>query len=232
MRKAFATMLGVTTALCALTMSEKQSSASLIDVGGQVGYQQRNLANTKYKGAFAWHLHADLALLPPILMMGAYLEQSTATPDADPKIVTTKLESMTFRAIGARGKLKIPIPGPFTPYGIAGIGWVHSNAPDYVAHICAPPPAPAGTCTDQKLTNLEANFVEFLLGGGFNFEIAGPLVLTAEFLWRPTTGYSNDQYEKSLQGQIDSGGSASPSAPSPSKNGFSWTAMAGLAISF
>jgi hypothetical protein len=74
--------------------------------------------------------------------------------------------------------------------------------------------------------------VEFLLGGGFMFDIAGPLALTAELNWRPTTGYSNDEYEKQIQGQVQSGGQTDPSAPKPSRNGYSWTAMGGLALSF
>jgi hypothetical protein len=55
-------------------------------------------------------------------------------------------------------------------------------------------------------------------------ELAGPLALTVEGAWRPTTGYKNDTYEQQIQQQ-------STSAPSPSRNGSAWSIHGGLAIS-
>jgi len=225
MRKAFISVIGVAAAMCVAGVAEKKASASLIDIGAEAGVQKRNLSDTNYKTAFAWQLHAEFALLPPIIMVGPYLTMQTAKPD-NAQTSGGDVSSNSFRTIGARAKVKIPIPGGFTPYGVIGAGWVHADFPDQSITKCPPAPAqcPPITPITVKLPNLTANFVEFVIGGGLLIDLAGPLALSLEFNWRPTTGYKNDTYEKQLQSNDPS------KAPDPSRNGYSWTAMAGLAI--
>jgi hypothetical protein len=217
-----ATKLGflAITAAAVFTASERDAKASFIDVGAQAGVMGRSLAGTSYKPSFNFQLHADLALIPPILMLGAYANGipfgGKMKPDSP--IAT---ESINFQGGGLRAKLKIPIPGSFTPYALAGVGYVHANFPDQTLQVCAPGTT---TCASRTVPSATANFVEFVLGAGFMIELAGPLALTVEGAWRPTTGYKNDTYEQQIQQQ-------STSAPSPSRNGSAWSIHGGLAIS-
>lgn len=203
--------------------------ASFIDAGIEAGVQGRTLADTTYKPGFAWQLHAELALLPPILMFGPYATFNTGTPDIKTTGGSTP-DTIRFTAIGARAKLKIPIPGDFKPYGVAGIGWVHGDFPDQTLNVCLDPQVPA-SCSVQKVPSATANFVEFVLGAGLLWEVASPFALTAEFDWRPTTGYKNDVYQNQLN-QSQKAGAPPASAPEPSRNGSSWTAMLGIALVF
>ncbi|MGZ3417686.1 MAG: hypothetical protein ACXVEF_07790 [Polyangiales bacterium] len=203
-----------------LSTQTGEASASFIDVGAQAGVMGRSLAGTTYKPGFSFQLHADLALIPPILMLGAYADGipfgGKLTPDRG-----TDPQPINFQGGGLRAKLKIPLPGPFTPYGIAGVGFVHANFPDQVISACLPGTA---VCQSRTVPSATANFAEFVLGGGAMIELAGPLALTLEATWRPSTGYKNDTYEQQIQNQ-------STTAPSPSRNGYAWTVHGGLAIS-
>ncbi len=208
-------------AAAATVTDERSASASFIDAGIEAGVQKRSLSDTNFKAGFAWQLHAELALLPPILMLGPYATFAKATPD----VAIDGLPGVSFTTVGLRAKLKIPIPGGFKPYAVAGMGYVRGSFPDYSASVCVP-----GTtnCATRALPNANANFVEFVLGAGFQVDLAGPLALTAEFNWRPTTGYHNDDYQRSLAGAQTSGSAATPE---PSRNGVSYTGMLGLMLS-
>jgi opacity protein-like surface antigen len=211
-------------ALVASLAGEHRAEASFIDAGIEAGIAKRSLGGTDYKTAFAWQLHAELALIPPILMVGPFVTFSSAKPDAagDPAAVP-------FRTIGLRAKLKIPIPGGFKPYAVAGIGWTHSNFED--VKVCGTFTYNGVTANQcQNFPNANANFVEMVLGAGFMIDIAGPLAFTAEFNWRPATGYKNDEYQKAAD-QAANGGAAPTSRPDPSRNGVVYTVMGGLALS-
>jgi hypothetical protein len=116
-------------------------------------------------------------------------------------------------------KLKIPLPGPVQPFGVAGAGWAHGDFPDQSLQVCV-----SGTCATRTVPSATANFAEFLLGGGLIWTPAEPLAFTAEFNWRPTTGYANDVYENQVQ-------SGQASAPEPSRNGVAWVGLLGVGIS-
>lgn len=219
--------LGLASAGCVLAaLPVKDAQASFIDVGVQGGVMGRTLADQKYKPGFSLQLHADLALLPPILMVGAYVDGfpfgGKLTPDngniGDPHPVT-------FIGGGLRAKLKIPLPGPFTPYGFAGIGMVHGDFPDQQLTICKTIGGVSGCAPTQTVPSATALFGEVLLGAGAMIDITGPLKFTLEGSWRPSFGYKNDVYEQQVQSQ-------STQAPPPSRNGYAWTFHAGLDISF
>jgi hypothetical protein len=74
-----------------------------------------------------------------------------------------------------------------------------------------------------RVPSATANFAEFVLGAGFMLQLAKPLAFTAEFNWRPSTGYKNDIYEQQIQAQ-------STGAPDPSRNGAAWVGLFGLAL--
>jgi hypothetical protein len=150
-------------------------------------------------------------------MMGPYVTFASLTPD----IAAEGASSISFRTIGARVKLKIPIPGDFKPFAVAGAGWAHGDFPDQVLKFCDPNVG----CLSKTLPNATANFAEFLLGGGLLWEAAGPLTFSLELNWRPTTGYKNDVYEQQVQSQ-------STTAPEPSRNGAAWVGMLGIGVSF
>jgi opacity protein-like surface antigen len=222
-----ATKLGVlaaaTTALC--TISARDAHASFIDVGVQAGVEGRHLADVAYKPGFNLQLHADLALIPPILMVGGYLNGVPVGGKLVPDQANNESKnSINFQGGGLRAKLKIPLPGPVTPYGIAGIGLVHGDFPEQNVQVCRSING-SSVCASQKVTAATALFAEFVLGAGVMIEIGGPLYLTLEGSWRPSTGYKNDTYEQQIQSQ-------STTAPSPSRNGYAWTAHGGLAFSF
>lgn len=213
--------LGLVTAAA---LSVNDASASFIDIGVQGGVSSRTLADINYKPGFNFQAHADLALIPPILMLGAYVNGLPFGGQAYPKAgqdVNTN-EAINFRTFGMRAKLKIPIPGGFTPYGIAGIGLVNASFPDITIQKCGTV-AGQSQCVSQPVPNANKWFVEFVLGVGAMIKLAGPLHLTLEGAWRPTTGYKNEDYDKALETQ---------QKPAPSRTGSSFTFHGGLAISF
>jgi len=190
-----------------------RADASAIDLAVSGGFVKRSLADTDYKTGFTWQLNGDLTFFP-MLMMGPYIAFSSATPDL------SGASSISFRTIGARLKLKIPLPGPVQPFGVAGAGWAHGDFPDQTLQVCV-----NSSCFTRTVPSATANFAEFLVGGGLIWTPAAPLAFTAEFNWRPTTGYTNDTYEN----QVKSGQAA---APEPSRNGVAWVGLLGIGLSF
>src|SRR5689334_9167247 len=179
---------GATTFLAAagvLAVSRADASAADLTVSG--GFVKRSLSDTDYKTGFTWQLNGDLTFFP-MLMMGPYIAFASTTPDI------TGAASIAFRTIGARVKLKIPLPGSVQPFGVAGAGWAHGDFPDQTLQICT-----NGACLTRTVPSATANFAEFLVGGGLIWTPAAPLAFTAEFNWRPTTGYTNDTYENAIQ---------------------------------
>jgi opacity protein-like surface antigen len=198
-------------AASALVVSSADASAVDLAVSG--GVVKRSLAETDYKTGFIWQLNGDLTFFP-MLMMGPYISFASTTPDLD------GASSISFRVIGARLKLKIPLPGPVQPFGVAGAGWAHGDFPDQRLQVCV-----NGSCATRIVPSATANFAEFLVGGGLIWTPAAPLAFTAEFNWRPTTGYTNDTYENQIQ-------SGQTTAPEPSRNGVAWVGLLGVGLSF
>jgi len=192
--------------------------ASIFDFGVQAGVLKRSLSGIDYKTSFAWQLHGEMSFLPPILMAGPYVTFTSASAEVGGSETPSKID---FRSIGARAKLKIPVTETFAPFGIAGVGWAHGNFPDQVVTGCDPR---LPTCISRTLPNATANFAEFVVGGGVMWVLAKPLALSAEFNWRPTTGYTNDVYERQIQAR-------DTTAPDPSRNGVAWAALFGIEIS-
>ena len=200
----------------------RAAQAAFLEAGVQGGYASRSLAGTDYKPGFNTQIHADFAMLPPILMVGAYVNGWPIGGDLTPKDAKGDVKAITFNAYGMRAKLRIPIPGPFTPYGIAGVGVVRATFPETTLTVCDPYTGLA--CASKKMPDARSTFFEFVLGAGLAIDLAGPVKLTLEGSWRPSTGYSNDDYQKALASQ-------SSSAPKPARTGFALTGLAGLAIS-
>jgi len=196
-----------------ILLGSSRADASAIDLTVSGGFIKRSLADTSYKTGFTWQLNGDLTFFPA-LMMGPYIAFASSTPDID------GATSISFRTIGARVKLKIPIPGQIKPFGVAGLGWAHGDFPDQRVQVCV-----NNSCITRTVPSATANFAEFLVGGGLIWTPAAPLALTAEFNWRPTTGYTNDTYEKQIQ-------SGETSAPEPSRNGVAWVGLLGIGLSF
>jgi len=221
----FKTLLGFGLVASATLLATRDASASFIDVGVQAGVAGRTLANVSYKPAFNLQLHADLALIPPILMVGAYVNGfpvgGTMYPKDGEGVITSGADPITFRSGGLRAKLKLPIPGGFKPYGILGIGAVNANFPDYTLQKCGTVAGQTG-CIEQKVTNANNWFMEVVVGGGAMIQLGGPVWLTLEGSWRPSTGYKNEQYDQALETQQQ---------PAPSRTGYAWTALGGLALS-
>jgi opacity protein-like surface antigen len=206
--------LGVSLVLAAASaLVASRADASAIDVTASAGFVKRSLASTDYKTGFTWQLNGDLTFFP-MLMLGPYIAFSSTTPDIE------GASSIAFRTIGARVKLKLPLPGPVQPFGVAGAGWAHGDFPDQTLQVCV-----NGQCATRTVPSATANFAEFLLGGGLIWTPAEPLAFTAEFNWRPTTGYTNDTYENQVQ-------SGQTSAPEPSRNGVAWVGLLGVGLSF
>jgi hypothetical protein len=184
-----------------------------IDLTASGGFAKRSLADVSYNTGFTWQLNGDIGFIP-MLMIGPYIAFASATPDIN------GATSISFRTVGARAKLKIPLPGPVQPFGVAGAGWSHGDFPDQKLEICI-----NGVCSTRTLPSATANFAEFLVGGGLIWVPAPPLAITAEFNWRPCAGYTNDVYESQIQ-------SGSTATPEPSRNGVSWVGLLGLGLSF
>src|SRR5262245_21262919 len=106
----------------ASALVSSRAEASAIDVIASGGFVKRSLAATDYKTGFIWQLNGDIVFFP-MLMMGPYIAFASTTPDIE------GASSISFRTIGARVKLKLPIPGPLQPYGVAGAGWAHGDFP-------------------------------------------------------------------------------------------------------
>lgn len=197
----------------ASVLAASRVDASAIDLAVSGGFIKRSLADTSYKTGFTWQLNGDFTFFP-MLMMGPYIAFASATPDFD------GASSVSIRTIGARLKLKIPLPGPVQPFGVVGAGWAHGDFPDQKLQICV-----NGTCIARTVPSATANFAELLVGGGLIWTPAAPLAFTAEFNWRPTTGYTNDTYENQVQ-------AGQASAPEPSRNGVAWVGLLGVGLSF
>jgi hypothetical protein len=207
------------------SLAPRDAKASFLDVGAQAGVASRSLAGTEYKPGLNTQIHADVAMLPPILMVGAYANGWPVGGELSAKDAAAGAKPITFSAFGARAKLKIPIPGPITPYGIAGIGWVTASFPETTLKVCDP--LAGAVCAEKKMPDARSNFVEFVLGAGLMIKLAGPIQLTLEGAWRPSTGYTNDDYQKALAGNDPN----APSTPKPARTGFALSGLAGLAIS-
>jgi len=205
--------LGATFILMVASLLVASRADAFIDLTASGGIVKRSLADTDYKTSFTWQLNGDLTFFP-MLMLGPYIAFATSTPDL------AGASSISFRTIGARLKLKIPLPGSVQPYGVAGVGWAHGDFPDQQLQICL-----NGSCASRKVPSATANFAEFLIGGGLMWTPAAPLALTAEFNWRPTTGYTNDTYENQVR-------TGQTSAPEPSRNGVAWVGLLGIGLTF
>jgi len=192
--------------------------ASIFDFGVQAGVLKRSLSDIDYKASFAWQLHGEMSFLPPVLMAGPYVTFTSATAEVGNSETPSKID---FRTLGFRIKLKIPVTDSVAPFGIAGVGWAHGDFPDQVVTVCD---AALPACIQRTLPNATANFAEFIVGGGVMWVFAKPLAVSAEFNWRPTTGYTNDVYERQIQAK-------DTAAPDPSRNGVAWVGLLGLEIS-
>jgi opacity protein-like surface antigen len=200
----------------AVVLWPARSEASIIDLGVQGGVLKRSLSDVDYNTSFAWQLHGEMTFFP-FLMAGPYVTFTSATADVSNTETPSKID---FRTLGVRLKLKIPVTDSVAPFGVAGMGWAHANFPDQILTICEPG-VPA--CLQRSVTNATANFAEFLLGGGVQWTFAAPFAVSAEFNWRPTSGYTNDVYERQVQ-------SKQTTAPDPSRNGVAWVGLIGLEL--
>jgi opacity protein-like surface antigen len=192
------------------------SLASIFDVGVQGGVMSRTLSDIDYKASFAWQIHGEMTFFP-FFMAGPYATFTSATADVNGSETPSKID---FRTLGMRFKLKIPVTDSFAPFGVAGVGWAHANFPDQVLRVCDPM---SQACVEKTLPNATANFAEFLVGGGVMWTFSPPFALTGEFNWRPTSGYTNDVYERQVQ-------SMQTTAPDPSRNGVAWVGLLGLEL--
>lgn len=213
-------------AMAGVSLLPHDANAAFLEAGVQAGYASRSLAGTDYKPGFNTQIHVDLAMLPPILMIGAYANGFPIGGDLTAKDAAPGAKAINFTTFGARAKLRIPIPGPVTPYGIAGIGWVRASFPETTLTVCDPYTGLA--CASKQMPDARSNFVEFVLGVGLMIKIAGPLQLTIEGAWRPSTGYTNDDYQKALAGNDPN----KPTTPQPARTGYALTGLGGLALSF
>jgi opacity protein-like surface antigen len=220
----FLVIAAVSTVAVVATVDSAPANAAFLEAGIQAGVIDRTLAGTGYRTGFNFQIHADLALIPPILMIGAYANGFPFGGKLAPEQQGSSNTSIDFRTFGARAKLRIPIPGAVTPYAIAGAGWVRGDFPDQTLTLCGTVQGVSG-CTNRTVPSATANFVEFVLGAGAMIKLAGPLHLSLEGAWRPTIGYENDDYEKTLR-------SGSTTAPPPSRNGSAYSFHGGLALSF
>jgi opacity protein-like surface antigen len=209
--------------------TETRAQAAFFEIGGDAGVLQRSLADTKYKADFAWQVHAEIAFIPSILMVGPYFGMQTAVPEVK-NVDGTSQKSVNFRSLGARAKARIPTGGPFVPYGTIGIGWVHGNFPDQTVQLCTTY-AGVQVCdpTPRKVPNATANFVEIPVGVGLTIQLAENVAINLEGDWRPTVGYKNDAYEVAAK-NAQTTGSLQP--PPPGRNGYAFSAMGGLSITF
>jgi hypothetical protein len=192
-----------------------RSEASIVDLGVEGGILKRSLSDVDYDTSFAWQLNAEMTFFP-FLMAGPYATFTSASATIGTGDTPSKID---FRTVGARFKLKIPVTDSIAPFGVAGVGWAHANFPDQAVTVCN---QMVTSCT-ITLPSATANFAEFVVGGGIMWTLAGPLALTGEFDWRPTTGYSNDVYERQAQ-------SRQTTAPDPARNGVAWVGLLGIAL--
>ncbi len=219
-------VIALATTCLGVTATETKASAAFFEAGGEAGALQRSLADTRYKPDFAWQVHAEIAFIPSILMVGPYFGMQTATPEI-PSTSASAPKSVDFRWVGARAKVRLPLGGPIVPYGLIGVGWVHGNFPDQVVPLCATVAGQQLCAGQQTLPNATANFVEIPVGVGLAIQLADEIALTFEGDWRPTVGYKNDAYEKALA-NAQATGSAAP--PNPGRNGWAFSGMAGIAL--
>jgi opacity protein-like surface antigen len=214
-RKHFSGLLVSILVAAGLALWPSRSEANIIDLGVQGGILKRSLSDVDYNSSFAWQLHAEMTFFP-FLMAGPYATFTSSTAEIGTGETGSKID---FRTIGARFKLKIPVTDSIAPFGVAGVGWAHANFPDQVVTFCNS----TVTMCSIALPNATANFAEFLVGGGVMWTIAGPLAVTGEFNWRPTTGYTNDVYERQAQAR-------QTTAPDPARNGVAWVGLLGIEL--
>ena len=193
-----------------------RSDASIFDLGLQGGVLSRSLSDIDYKSSFVWQIHGEMMFFP-FLMAGPYATFTSAAADLSGSETPSKID---FRTLGMRLKLKIPVTDSIAPFGVAGVGWAHANFPDQVVTVCDPA---LPVCGSKTLPNATANFAEFIVGGGLMWTFAKPFAITGEFNWRPTTGYTNDVYERQVQ-------TKDTTAPDPSRNGVAWVGLLGLEL--
>ncbi len=225
-RALVAVVVGATATLGGAAASEHHASAAFLEIGGDAGILRRNLADTQYKADFAWQLHAEIAFIPSILMVGPYFGMQTAQPEI-PSANTPN--TVKFMDAGVRAKVRLPLFGPLVPYGVVGVGLVHGNFPDQTVPLCTSYAGQTACAGSTTVPNATANFVEIPVGLGLAIQLADELALNLEGDWRPTIGYKNDAYETALANAQNTG---STTPPNPSRNGYAFSAMAGLSLTF
>src|SRR4051812_39913155 len=118
----------------AIGFSSSAAEASIFDFGVQGGVLKRSLSDIDYPSSFAWQLHGEMTFFP-FFMAGPYATFTSSSAD----IATGETPSkISFRTLGMRVKLKIPVTDSFAPYGVAGAGWAHADFPDQILKLCDP----------------------------------------------------------------------------------------------
>jgi hypothetical protein len=226
-------VVGSAFAVAASWLAAPVARASVMDISAEAGIEKRSLSTTDYANSPFGQLNLELGLVPGLLYIGPYFNYAQLRPLLTTKDNVDVPSTSKFYGYGLRARINIPLDLPITPYGVFGVGGVHTDFPDQTVQICSPSTVVAGQtipsqCGSEKLPASTANFVELTFAAGLRIDLSDTVRLIAEAAWKPTFGYQNDAWEVAAHNSTTSG---SINTPPPGRNGYALTASGGLMIS-
>jgi hypothetical protein len=178
--------LGAVVAL-AVSFALERRAVAQVNAGAELGLAART-SEPGLSPGLALGAHAEVKLLP-ILSVGGYFLSYDLGVQGDPPLNPPA----TFRTIGGRVRLTLPLPGSlFRPYGFVGVGRVGVTYPVDVTTTEMAGTAPAARIN----TNTSGAFTEVPFGLGLGYQAVRIIQVFGEFALRPGFGFSGDAYGK------------------------------------
>jgi opacity protein-like surface antigen len=150
-----------------------RTSSAFVNAGAEAGIVKRSAASpNNLKLGVGYGVHADLDLLPLISVGPYYLHYELSSADRP----APGAADAAFNVLGLRGRLTLPIPGSWKPYGLIGIGYTWANY------------SPA-------IGDRAGHFFEIPVGAGLAYEVIEIFQLSLDVAYRPGVSFGGQAYE-------------------------------------
>ncbi len=158
----------------AVVTTVARSAEATLNAGLEAGIAKRSASDPgNLKPGFGWQLHGEFTVVPALVGIGPYYTHYELSSDGGP------FDSGVFSTMGLRGRVVLPLPGSFKPYGYVGIGyaWVSYNGPVSLGG---------------------GHFLETPIGGGIAYAVLPMLQLSLDAAYRPGMAFGGDAYDHGM----------------------------------